>query len=131
MSYEFNPAKPIYYQLAERVCKLIVRKELNAGDKLPSVREFAVQYGVNPNTVQRTYRELEGMKIVETRRGQGTFVTENETILEQLRESLKQEHIAGFVQDMKEMGFKNDEILNGLTDYLNKMNKGETDDDRI
>ncbi len=131
MSYEFNPAKPIYYQLAERVCKLIVRKELNAGDKLPSVREFAVQYGVNPNTVQRTYRELEGMNIVETRRGQGTFVTENETILEQLRESLKQEHIAGFVQDMKEMGFKNDEILNGLTDYLNKMNKGETDDDRI
>ena len=131
MSYEFNPAKPIYYQLAERVCKLIVRKELNAGDKLPSVREFAVQYGVNPNTVQRTYRELEGMNIVETRRGQGTFVTENGTILEQLRESLKQEHIAGFVQDMKEMGFKNDEILNGLTDYLNKMNKGETDDDRI
>ena len=76
MSEEFDPSKPIYLQLSERINNQIVRKELSAGEKLPSVREMAIRSGVNPNTVQRTYSELERMGIVETKRGQGTFVTE-------------------------------------------------------
>ena len=79
---------------------------------------MAIQSGVNPNTVQRTYRELERMGIVETRRGQGTFVTENETALQHLRETLKEKYISSFVRDMKEMGYTNREILSGLNDYF-------------
>lgn len=118
MSSEFVNKTPIYYQLVERISRKIVRGELKAGDKLPSVREFAIETGVNPNTVQRTYKELEGMGIVETRRGQGTFVTEKEDILQQLRTTLKQQYIAVFVQDMKEIGFVHDEIMSGLKTYL-------------
>lgn len=126
---EFDTTKPIYYQLAERIFRQIMRKELSAGNKLPSVREFAVESGVNPNTVQRTYRELESMGIVETRRGQGTFVTEDETVLLELRKTLKQDYISTFVQDMREMGFTSGEILSGLKEYMEANQEEGTDDD--
>ncbi|PWA10074.1 GntR family transcriptional regulator [Pueribacillus theae] len=123
MKDEFNASKPIYFQLAERINRQIVRNELHAGDKLLSVREMAVQSGVNPNTVQRTYSELERMGIVETRRGQGTFVTENVDVLTNLRETMKEEYISNFVNDMKELGFSEDEMMAGLTDYFYAANE--------
>jgi GntR family transcriptional regulator len=117
MTEEFDASKPIYMQLAERINKKIIRNELKLGEKLPSVREMAVQSGVNPNTVQRTYSELERMGIVETRRGQGTFVTENEEVIKRLREQLKQEIMSDFVRNMKEIGFTIDEIIASLKDF--------------
>jgi len=120
MGEEFNPSKPIYLQLIERISHQIVRKELSAGEKLPSVREMAIQSGVNPNTVQRTYSELERMGIVETRRGQGTFVTEDESILSSLRENLKEQQIIQFINDMREMGYTDQEMVRGLQEYLRK-----------
>lgn len=121
---EFNASKPIYMQLADRINRLIVSKELKAGQKLQSVREMAISYNVNPNTIQRTYSELEREGILETRRGQGTFVTEQEDRLSQLRGKLKDEQIQTFVQVMREMGYSSDEIISGLQDHLNKMDKG-------
>ncbi|MDP5273897.1 GntR family transcriptional regulator [Chengkuizengella axinellae] len=117
---DFQATKPIYMQLAERINHKIVRRELHAGEKLKSVREMAVESGVNPNTVQRTYSELERMNIVETRRGQGTFVTEDEGKLEQLRDQLKTEHITRFIQQMGEMGFSKNEMVKGLQEYIVK-----------
>ena len=114
MTDTFQTNQPIYLQLVERIKKEIMRDELKPGDKLPSVRELAVQSGVNPNTVQRTYRELEHEKIAESRRGQGTFVTEDSTILTKMRESTKQIEIERFVIGMKEMGYREPEIIEGL-----------------
>lgn len=124
MGEEFNLSKPIYLQLAERITYQIVRKELSAGDKLPSVRELAIQSGVNPNTVQRTYSELERMGIVETKRGQGTFITENESVLSNLRETLKNDQILHFVREMREMGFSDLEMIEGMQQYF--QSKGDT-----
>lgn len=114
----FDSNTPIYIQIMERINRQIIRNELRAGDKLPSVREMAIQSSVNPNTIQRAYRELERMKIVETRRGQGTFITEDEETLFQLRATLKAEHISTFVKDMREMGFSNEEMLSGIELYF-------------
>lgn len=122
---DFNTSKPIYLQLADRIHRLIVSKELKAGEKLQSVREMALTYNVNPNTIQRTYSELEREGILETRRGQGTFVTEQEDRLIQLRGKLKEEQIRTFVQVMQEMGYSSDEMISGLQDHLNKMDKGD------
>jgi GntR family transcriptional regulator len=118
MSKEFTSAQPIYLQLVSRICKQIVRGEVSPGDKLPSVREMAIESGVNPNTVSRVYAELERMEVAEARRGQGTFVTENISRLNQLRAELRHEQIQSFVNDMHEMGFSDDEVLSGLMDYL-------------
>ncbi|CEH28836.1 transcriptional regulator [Aneurinibacillus migulanus] len=118
MGEEFNASQPIYQQIVARICRQIVREEIKPGEKLPSVREMAVQSGVNPNTVQRVYSELERMNIVEARRGQGSFVTENLEELERLRVQLKVEYIGEFVRNMKEMGFSPSEIIEGIQDYL-------------
>jgi GntR family transcriptional regulator len=127
MPEEFDASKPIYMQLAERINKRIIRNELKSGEKLPSVREMAVQSGVNPNTVQRTYSELERMGIVETRRGQGTFVTENKEVIKRIRERLKEEMMSEFVRNMKELGFTLDEIIAFLKDrsLKDRRQKGE------
>ena len=104
---------------------MIVSKELKAGEKLQSVRDMAVTYNVNPNTIQRTYSELEREGILETRRGQGTFVTEQEDRLIQMRGNLKEEQIQTFVQVMQEMGYSSHEIISGLQDHFAKMDKGD------
>jgi GntR family transcriptional regulator len=114
---EFDTTKPIYIQIMEKINKKIVRNEWKAGDKLPSVREMAVQTGVNPNTIQRTYSELERMGIVETRRGQGTFVTENVEVIERLREQLKRDIVADFIRNMTELGFTMNDMIASLKDF--------------
>ena len=121
MAGEFDTTKPIYMQIMEKINKKIVRNEWKAGDKLPSVREMAVQTGVNPNTIQRTYSELERMGIVETRRGQGTFVTENVEAIERLREQLKRDIAADFIRNMTELGFTMNDMIASLKDF----SKGE------
>lgn len=121
----FHSSQPIYQQLAERMKKQIIRGELAPGDKLPSVRDTGIEVSVNPNTVQRTYRELESMDIVEARRGQGTFVTEDEAVLVFIRKEMKTEMMTDFVRGMQEMGYTNEEIKNGLINFLNE--KGEQD----
>ena len=104
---------------------MIVSNELKAGEKLQSVRDMALTYNVNPNTIQRTYSELEREGILETRRGQGTFVTEHEDRLIQMRGNLKEEQIQTFVQVMQEMGYSSQEIISGLQDHFTKLDKGD------
>lgn len=123
MAELFHSSKPIYEQIAEMIKKRIIRGELTAGGKLPSVREMAIEVNVNPNTVQRTYRELETMDIVESKRGQGTFVTEDTEMIASIREEMKKEILMNFTKQMFEMGYTKEEIKQGLTEYLNR--KGE------
>ncbi|MBU8915239.1 GntR family transcriptional regulator [Bacillus sp. FJAT-29953] len=118
MTKDFQASKPIYIQIADHLSSQIVRGEMKPGEKLPSVREMAIQSGVNPNTIQRTYSEMERMGIVETKRGQGTFVTENEQVLQALKLQLQTTIIGAFVQNMKELGFSQEEMVQGLQQYF-------------
>lgn len=114
MAGDFTSSQPIYLQLVQRLCRQIVRGELSPREKLPSIRDLAIQVGVNPNTVQRVYTELERITVAETRRGQGTFVTSDESRLRRLREELMINHVTAFLSDMREMGFTLEEVLQGL-----------------
>lgn len=76
----YRDAKPIYEQIKEGLRKLVVSNALAAGDKLPSVRELASQLAINPNTIQRAYRELENEGYIYTVVGKGTFVAESKTM---------------------------------------------------
>ncbi|ALC80505.1 MULTISPECIES: GntR family transcriptional regulator [Bacillus] len=122
MAKNYSSSKPIYMQIAEQVFKQVVRGELKQGDKLPSVREMAIQTGVNPNTIQRTYSEMERMGIVETRRGQGTFLAENNQIILDLKEKMKNEATEEYVNQLKELGLTQAEMLEGLEAFLKKGN---------
>ncbi len=72
----YRDSKPIYEQIKEGLRRLVVTKALSAGEKLPSVRELASQLAINPNTIQRAYRELENEGYIYTLVGKGTFVAE-------------------------------------------------------
>ena len=74
MDREWNDSQPIYRQLRDRVVAMILDGVLNEGDPLPSVRNVAAEYRVNPITVLKGYQELVDEQLVETRRGRGMFI---------------------------------------------------------
>jgi GntR family transcriptional regulator len=76
MSVTWNDNTPIYLQLKEKVVAMMLDGDLNPGDALPSVRQVAADYQLNPITVSRAYQELVDETLVEKRRGLGMFVTE-------------------------------------------------------
>ncbi len=71
---EFDNNKSIFLQIADTLTEKVVGGEYLPGDKIPSVRELAGALGVNPNTIMRTYGELQAEKIIENKRGVGYFV---------------------------------------------------------
>ncbi|ABS73297.1 MULTISPECIES: GntR family transcriptional regulator [Bacillus] len=122
MENEFQSSKPIYLQIADRVYYRLIRSELSPGDKLPSVREMAVQMKVNPNTIQRTYSEMERLGIVETRRGQGTFIAERSDLKAELKDRLTKDVFKRFIQEMAELGLSPEEMIDGIKQYAEEAN---------
>ena len=111
MTLDFSRDKPIYSQLVNRICGDILKGKLLLGDRLPSVREYAVNTGVNVNTIQRVYKELEAMHLTETKRGQGTFITTNEGRITVLREDMKNQLAQNFLTSIEALGFSKEEML--------------------
>jgi len=74
MDREWNDSQPIYRQLRDRVVALILDRVLKEGDPLPSVRNVAAEYRVNPLTVLKGYQQLVEEQLVETKRGRGMFI---------------------------------------------------------
>ncbi|AEB62529.1 MULTISPECIES: GntR family transcriptional regulator [Bacillus] len=122
MEHEFQSSKPIYLQIADRVYYRLIRSELLPGDKLPSVREMALQMKVNPNTIQRTYSEMERLGIVETKRGQGTFIAERPDLKAELKDRLTKDVFKRFIQEMAELGLSAQEMLDGIKQYAEEAN---------
>ena len=101
---EYNPALPIYLQAANSIKRDIVTGKLPPGAKLPSVRDLAVEYTINPNTVSRVYKELESEGVCFTRRGMGTFVTEDPG-------KVAGTLIRDFLEGMEQLGFSRSEAI--------------------
>ena len=108
---EFNPALPIYLQVMTMIKRDIVTGELKPGEKLPSVRDMAVEFAVNPNTVSRVYRELESEGICYTKRGMGTFVTEEPEVVGRLKAEMAGELMDQFLEGMKRLGIPGEEVI--------------------
>lgn len=111
MTQDFTRDKPIYSQLVDKICGDILKGNLKPGDKMQSVREYSLEVGVNVNTVQRVYKELEMMGLTDTKRGQGTFITTEEGRIQRLREDMKVELVTQFVQSIAAFGFSKEEII--------------------
>ena len=86
-----NTNKPIYEQIKDGLRKLVITNSLIANEKLPSVREMASKLAINPNTIQKAYRELEAEGYVYTVAGKGTFVAERKEVLGVRNEELMKE----------------------------------------
>ncbi len=116
----FNENLPIYIQIMDLVKSQISSGELKEGDKLPSVRDFSKDLKVNPNTIQRTYQELEREDIVYTQRGMGTFITNDIELLKKLRMDKVSKLVNEFIQEMNKIGYNNKEIYKIIEEFLFK-----------
>lgn len=108
---EFNNDIPVYIQILTFLKERIIKKDLKVGDKMPSVRELAKELKVNPNTVQRAYRELENEGIIYSKRGMGSYVTDDENKIINLRKDIAKEIVESFSTRMRNMGFNKKEML--------------------
>ena len=110
MDWNFESDRPIYIQLVEKMKIAIISGKYKPGDRLPSVRDFAIEIKANPNTVQRAYSELEEGGLVITQRTNGKFVTEDRNLIKKMREEIAKQNLEKFVDNMTQLGFTEDEI---------------------
>lgn len=122
MDWEFNEKSPIYSQIAEHIKMQIVSQEIKSGDQLPTVRELAQEAGVNPNTMQRAFTELEREGMVFSQRTSGRFVTEDNLLIGKIRQQVAKAELATFVNNMKKIGYKLDEITVALDHFIKEIN---------
>ena len=110
---EFDSNKPIYLQIADSICNRILQGELKGEDRIPSVREFGAQIGVNPNTVARTYETLTDQGVIYTKRGIGFFVTENaaQNIRKEAKDKFLKEELPQFAEKARLLDISKDEIM--------------------
>ncbi len=111
MPWNLDNDRPIYLQLMERIRLDIIAGIYKPGDKLPSVRDLALDAAVNPNTMQKALSELEREELVYSQRTSGRFITEDENMLKQLKTDLAEEQIRQFFEKMKQLGFTGSETL--------------------
>ena len=121
MEYFFENDRPIYLQLVELLKLEIISGRYKPGDKLPSVRELAIQSKMNPNTVQKALAELERDKIIYTERTNGKYVTEDEVLIDSIKHDEIMKKIDVFLSSMKSIGVDKKQLEN----YIKEYNKGE------
>ncbi len=118
MNFIFDNDRPIYIQLVEQLKEYIIAGKFKAGEKLPSVREFAMQIKVNPNTVQKALAEIENQKLIYTERTNGKFVTENEELIENVKKELANQRVQKYFEDMNKLGINGKEAITYLQENL-------------
>ena len=115
MDREWNDSQPIYRQLRDRVVAMILEGVLKEGDPLPSVRNVAAEYRVNPLTVLKGYQQLVDEGLVESRRGLGMFINAGarSLLLEAERQRFLGEEWPKISATIQRLGLKAEELLNG------------------
>jgi GntR family transcriptional regulator len=115
MDREWNDSQPIYRQLRDRVVAMILDGVLKEGDPLPSVRNVAAEYRVNPLTVLKGYQQLVDEGLVESRRGRGMFINEGarSMLLQGERQKFLSEDWPRIHATIQRLGLKAEELLDG------------------
>src|SRR5438105_8169019 len=125
MDREWNDSQPIYRQLRDRVVAMILDGVLKEGDPLPSVRNVAAEYRVNPLTVLKGYQQLVDEGLVETRRGLGMFINAGarSLLLQGERQKFLGEEWQRVRATIERLGLKEEDLLNGA----NSRSSGDAD----
>ena len=113
---EFNENKSIYLQICDAICEQILSGTLGPDERIPSVREYGAEIGVNPNTVMRSYEKLTNEGIIYNRRGIGYFISQDAKaiVLEAQRKEFLDNELPAIIRRMKLLGI-------GLEDLQSKV----------
>ena len=125
MGWNFQNDLPIYTQLVDAIKFSIVSGELLPGARMSTVRDLALEAGVNPNTMQRALQKLEREGLVFSQRSSGRFVTEDVSVIDRARSALAAEYVRRYRDSMASLGFSEDEMRALLSD------SGEEEDNGV
>ncbi|HRI00254.1 MAG TPA: GntR family transcriptional regulator [Saprospiraceae bacterium] len=116
---DFRKHQPIYIQIADVIFEDILQKKIKDGDRIPSVRDLAIQLQVNPNTVQRTFQWLQDESIIEQKRGIGFFLCDTvyHKTLELKKREFIQEVLPETIKQMKLLGIDLEDIKMAYLNY--------------
>ncbi|MCI6754598.1 MAG: GntR family transcriptional regulator [Galactobacillus timonensis] len=117
MTWKFEGSSPIYLQIIERLKNAIAAGTYPPGSKMPSVRDLALEAGVNPNTVQRAFAELEREGYLYSQRTTGRYVTEDRQKLSSLRIGLGRKYIKELFDRLSGLGLSTDDIVRACDAY--------------
>ena len=114
---EFRVPKGIYLQIVDQVRERIVQGEWSAGGRIPSIREMAVELGVNPNTVTRSYQALVDRQLISNQRGRGYFVSEDALAraMTEMKEEFLREELPKIIRTMRLLGIGPEELAARLS----------------
>nr|WP_294575813.1 GntR family transcriptional regulator [uncultured Romboutsia sp.] len=111
MNFIPNDREPVYLQIIRYIKQQVVRGELNPGDTIPSRREMAQLLKVNPNTVQKSYKEMEDMGIINTIKSYQSSITTDKNIISKIRQELINESMDVFIENMKAINVEKEELI--------------------
>lgn len=117
MGYEFDSNIPIYIQLQQLFRMRIAAGDLAPGERMPPVREIAVDYGINPNTVQRALTELERDGLAYSQRTIGRFITEDTDRIAEVRRLLARDAVENFIKDIRPFHLGLDDVIEVIRDH--------------
>lgn len=120
---QFQSTQPIYLQIMERIKKEIVSEKLLPQQQLPTVRDLALQYQVNPNTVQRALSELERLNLVKSDRTVGRFVSDDLELIQCLKKQMIMEKVETFVNEIEQLKVSQEESINYINQAFEERNK--------
>ena len=124
MDWNFKNGIPIYTQIVDELTMRIASGAYAPGEKLDSVRDMAMDAGVNPNTMQRALSEIERRGIVYSERTSGRFVTRDENVLKELHKELAGKYLDEFVGKLQKIGMNEKEI----SDFIKEAGNGKNRD---
>ncbi len=119
----YQDKRPIYEQVVERFRQLIVKGILKSDDKIPSVRNLAIDLSINPNTIQKAYQELERQGLIYTVKGRGNFVSAKDRWVMDASEELVTK-LKGSVRDLMLIGMEPEKIRKAVDEEVELMRKG-------
>lgn len=121
MEWNFKDGIPIYTQIIDEMTMRIASSAYAPGDKLPSVRDLALDAGVNPNTMQRALAELERRGLVYSERTSGRFVTKEEAVLRDLHEELAKKYFEELTEKLRKIGMDDKAIKTSVNNWMKEM----------
>lgn len=117
VEWKFSSDRAIYIQIVDKFVREIVSGRIEPGEKLPSVREIAEKAGVNPNTVQRAFSELEKTGMVYTSGTNGRYVTEETKLVQDAKVGMAKREIETFLKRMSSLGYKREQTIEVMKRY--------------
>jgi len=122
----FTNDTPIYLQIVNKIKEQLIIGEFKVGEKMPSVREYSKLIKVNPTTIQRVYKELEMEGLIHTKRGMGSFITDDNKLILKMKTEIANKLTDDYIMKMSLIGFDNVKLQKIINKHIREVNNDKS-----